>query len=103
MLQVQSERSHQKELQSQASRFLETWADRTKSPRVAALAAHVRLDAFTRVKKAINDMISELLVEQKDEVKHKDFCIDEIQETELKTLKKNEEHTLLAEKIEDLK
>merc|ERR1719230_1678761 len=48
-------------------------------------------------------MISELLVEQKDEVKHKDFCVDGIHETELKTLKKTEEQELLAAKIEDLK
>jgi len=103
MLQVRSERLIQKELQSQASRFLEILAARMKSPRLAALAMHVRLDAFTRVKKAINDMIAELLVEQKDEVKHKDFCIDEVHEKEMETSKKNEEHELLAAKIEDLK
>ena len=33
--------------------------------------------AFTRVKKAIDDMVSQLLKEKEDEIKHKDFCVDE--------------------------
>jgi len=44
------------------------------NPQLAALAAHVRLDAFTKVKAAIDDMIAALLKEKADEVKHKDFC-----------------------------
>merc|ERR1719181_817215 len=47
------------------------------SPRLSALAMKARLDSFTRVKKAIDDMISQLTAESADEIKHKDFCVDE--------------------------
>ena len=39
-------------------------------PRLATLAVQVRLDAFTRVKKAIDDMIAQLLKEKENETKH---------------------------------
>jgi hypothetical protein len=57
-----------------ASATLMAIAKKTKNPRLATLATQVRLDAFTRVKKAIDDMIAQLLQEKADEIKHKDFC-----------------------------
>ena len=41
---------------------------------LSALATKVRLDAFTKVKKAIDDIVAQLLKEKEDEIKHKDFC-----------------------------
>jgi len=38
----------------------------------------VRLDAFTKVKKAIDDLIAQLLQDKADEIKHKDFCTEEL-------------------------
>jgi len=38
------------------------------------LANQVQLDAFTRVKAAIDDMVAQLLKEQKDEQAHRDWC-----------------------------
>merc|ERR1711937_1027542 len=66
------------------------------------IAAKVRLDAFTRVKKAIDDMVSQLLKEKEDEIKHKDFCVDEFNTNELQTEKKEREKQDLTAKIEDL-
>jgi len=60
------------------------------------------LDAFTRVKKAIDDMISQLLKEKEDEIKHKDFCVDEFNTNQLQTEKKDREKQDLIAKIEDL-
>jgi hypothetical protein len=60
------------------------------------------LDAFTRVKKAIDDMIAQLLVEKADEIKHKDFCVDEFNTNQLQTEKKEREKQDLIAKIEDL-
>ena len=60
-----------------ASRALSAVAGKVHSPRLATLAYQVKLDAFTRVKKAIDDMISQLLKGKEAEVKHKDFCVDE--------------------------
>jgi hypothetical protein len=60
------------------------------------------LDAFTRVKKAIDDMISMLLQEKADEIKHKDFCTDELNTNQLQTEKKERKKQDLIAKIEDL-
>merc|ERR1712178_580761 len=71
---VQTEAAMHSERRAQASKLLSTVAQKTQNPRLATLAVRVRLDAFTRVKKAIDDMVSQLLKEKEDEIKHKDFC-----------------------------
>merc|ERR1719399_2444620 len=58
------EGAHHKELRSQASKLLQKVALKWQNPRLSILAMHVRLDAFTKVKKAIDDMITELLKQQ---------------------------------------
>merc|ERR1712032_665052 len=65
-------------------------------------AYRVRLDAFTRVKIAIDDMIAALLKEKADEIKHKDFCVAEFNQNQLQTEKKTREKQDLIAKIEDL-
>jgi predicted RNase H-like nuclease (RuvC/YqgF family) len=77
-------------------------ANKYHNPRLATLAIRVRLDAFTKVKKAIDDMIAELSKQQEDEVKHKDFCVDEFNTNQLQTEKKEREKTDLIAKIEEL-
>merc|ERR1719236_87593 len=62
------------ERRAQASSLLSAVAKKLQNPRLATLAVRVRLDAFTRVKKAIDDMVAQLLKEKEDEIKHKDFC-----------------------------
>ena len=63
------------ERRAQASKLLSAVAKKVQNPRLATLAVRVRLDAFTRVKKAIDDMVAQLLKEKEDEIKHKDFCV----------------------------
>jgi predicted RNase H-like nuclease (RuvC/YqgF family) len=87
---------------AQASAMLSAVARKISSPRLAALATQVRLDAFTRVKKAIDDMIAQLLIEKADEIKHKDFCVDEFNKNQLQTEKKEREKEDLIAKIADL-
>jgi len=77
-------------------------ASEFKDPRISALAIHARLDAFTKVKKSIQDMIDTLAKEQEDEVKHKDFCVDEINTNEKETQKKEQEKGSLEATIDDL-
>jgi hypothetical protein len=86
----------------QAAKLLSEVAKRLNSPRLSTLAYRVRLDAFTRVKKAIDDMIAQLTKEKEDEIKHKDFCVDEFNKNELQTEKKEREKKDLIAKIEDL-
>jgi len=87
---------------AKASKFLAVAAKRLQSPRLSTLASRVKLDAFTRVKKAIDDMIAALLKEKADEIKHKDFCVAEFNENQLQTEKKTREKQDLIAKIEDL-
>ena len=70
---------------------------------MATLAVQVRLDAFTRVKKAIDDMVAQLLKEKKDEIKHEDFCVDEFNTNQLQTERKEREKEDLIAKIDDLR
>merc|ERR1719428_673945 len=100
---LQMESSSLKSLRSEAAQLLKTVAQKVNSPRLSAIAVRCRLDAFTRVKKAIDDMIAQLLKEKEDEIKHKDFCVDDFNTNQLETEKKDREKTDLTAKIEDLK
>merc|ERR1719155_255825 len=90
------------ERRTEASKLLSSVASKVQSPRLATLAVRVRLDAFTRVKKAIDDMVAQLLKEKADEIKHKDFCVEEFNTNELQTEKKERAKADLTAKIEDL-
>merc|ERR1719271_758919 len=57
-----------------ASKLLFKTAKEVGNPALAAIAQKVRLDAFEKVKMAIDDMVTQLLKEKEDEIKHKDFC-----------------------------
>merc|ERR1719217_253849 len=73
-----------------------------KDPRISTLAVAARLDAFTKVKASINDMIATLAKEQEEEVQHKDFCIDEINANEKETQLKEQKKGTLEVNIDDL-
>merc|ERR1719451_136606 len=99
---VQKESMVRSERRTKAAAVLSSVAKKLNSPRLSAIAAKVRLDAFTRVKKAIDDMVAQLLKEKEDEIKHKDFCVDEFNTNEMQTEKKDREKADLIAKIEDL-
>jgi len=90
------------ERRSKAAAVLSAVAKKLNSPRLSAIAAKVRLDAFTKVKKAIDDMVAQLLKEKADEIKHKDFCVEEFNTNQLQTEKKDREKEDLIALIEDL-
>merc|ERR1719337_262146 len=99
---VQKESAMHSERRTQASKLLSAVARKVQNPRLATLAVRVRLDAFTRVKKAIDDMVAQLLKEKEDEIKHKDFCVEEFNTNELETEKKERQKADLTAKSEDL-
>jgi len=99
---VQVESSSRSARRNQAASVLAAVAKKVNNPRLSALAAKVRLDAFTKVKKAIDDMVAQLLKEKEDEIKHKDFCVEEFNTNQLQTEKKDREKEDLIAKIEDL-
>merc|ERR1719443_469577 len=65
-------------------------ATQFKDPRISTLAVAARLDAFTKVKASISDMIATLSKEQEEEVQFKDFCVDEINANEKETQAKEQ-------------
>lgn len=58
---------------------------KAKDPRVLSLAMQMKIDKFTNVKKAMDDMVFALKNEQADEVKQKDFCVEEFRKNQLQT------------------
>merc|ERR1719388_624844 len=66
------------------------------------LATQARLDAFSKVKKSISDMVDKLIKEKADEIKHKDFCIEELNSNERDTEMKERDRADLEAKIDDL-
>merc|ERR1719327_301490 len=99
---LQKVSSQQSKRQEAASKLLSEVAKKLQSPRLTALAVQVRLDAFTRVKKAIDDMVAQLLKDKEDEIKHKDFCVGGFNENERGTETKDREKKDLTQQIDDL-
>merc|ERR1719240_1657591 len=93
--------THTKSRES-AAQILSDVAKKHNDPRLAAIAVKVRLDAFEKVKKAIDDMIAELLKEKEDEIIHKDFCTDSLNKNVATTNEKEREKTDLETLIADL-
>jgi len=99
---LQSGSAAHSERRQLASQLLARVAHKFNNPRLSTLAYQIKLDAFTRVKKAIDDMIAQLLKEKEDEIKHKDFCVDEFNTNQLQTEKKDREKQGLIAKIANL-
>jgi len=68
---------------SEAAQVIDNAAKKFDNPRLAHLATAMRLDAFTKVKKAIDDMIRQLLKEKDDEIKHRDWCTDALHQNQI--------------------
>jgi uncharacterized protein HemX len=77
-------------------------AKKTKNPHLSALAVRIRLDAFKKVIKAIDDMIAELMKQKKDEIKHRDYCIENLNSNEANTERKDREKKDVLTLIDDL-
>jgi hypothetical protein len=101
-LQMSEKTSGKAKARREASALLRKVALQTKDPMLSMLASKVELDAFTEVKKAIDDMIATLKTQQEDEVKKNDYCIVAIQENEMETSRKEDLQGDLGHAIEDL-
>ena len=101
-MQVSSKSKKQQATRDSAAKVLFQAAKTLHSPRLSALASRVRLDAFTKVKAAIDEMIEALLKEKKDEIKHKDFCTDALNTNEREQELKQRDIDELEAQIADL-
>merc|ERR1719375_2393414 len=92
----------QSERRNKAAKLLSEMGKRLHKPSMIAMATQVRLDAFKKVIKAIDDMVAQLTKEKEDEIKHRDYCISGLNENEKSTEKKERAKSDLIAKIEDL-
>jgi len=106
-LQAKSHNQHQ-ESQQQRAQLLRTAsalasaAARLNSPQLALLATSAQLDTFTKVKELIDKMVAELSKQQKDEIAHKDWCIDELARNKRSTEAAYDKKDNLMAKIADI-
>jgi len=73
--------------QKRAAEVLEKAAAIRHNPRISHLAARAKLDAFTKIKAAIDQLIADLVKEKGDEIKHKDWCNEELRSNDSLTRK----------------
>merc|ERR1719265_2203693 len=99
---VQTQSSAVSKRRNAVAKVLEQAAKKFADPRLSSLAVTARLDAFTKVKKSIQDMVDKLIKEKEDEIKHKDFCIEELNNNERDTEMKERDKADLIAKIDDL-
>jgi len=85
-----------------ASKLLAAVAKKTNNPRLVTLALQIRLDAFTKVKAAIDEMITDLMKQQADEVKLKDYCVESLNVNQRNTEDKERTRKGLEATIDDL-
>jgi hypothetical protein len=96
-------RSHRsQDRRVRAAALLRAAAREVNRPELSVLATTVELDAFTKVKKAIDDMITMLKKQQEDEVKHKDWCTEELHQTNMTAMETEDLKLDLEAKIEEL-
>merc|ERR1719443_1031131 len=85
-----------------AEKILYAVAQKTGHPRLATLAARVRLDGFKKVTEEIDGMIADLKKEKADDVKMKDFCIEALHKNEVAQEMKKRDIEQMEAKIADL-
>merc|ERR1719453_3045983 len=71
-----------------AANLVSQLAKKMNKPKLNVLSMSMRLDAFTKVKANIDDMIAELKTTQSDEVVKKDYCIKALHDNEMETTEK---------------
>merc|ERR1719191_575494 len=99
---VQVASKSQSQRRAKIAKVLSQAAQKYRDPRLSALAMSAKIDAFTEVKKSISDMVDALGKEKEDEIKHKDFCVEELNSNERDTEMKERDKADLEAKISDL-
>jgi hypothetical protein len=85
-----------------AAKYIQAAAKKLNKPQLSQLAVKIRLDAFTKVKASIDEMITALKKTQADEVKQKDFCNKEFHENDMKSTEKTNLKEDLKQALADL-
>jgi len=85
-----------------AQRVLAKQAAKSGSAELLAVSTAVQLDAFEKVTAMIEKMVTDLEKEQADEVKHKDYCQEELHQNDKDKFSTENEIEDLGAKINDL-
>jgi chromosome segregation ATPase len=101
-VQMDSQTNTDKSRRERAAGILRTAAEKTGNTQLMQFATMAKLAGFEKVKDAVKTMIDELAVEQKQEVEHRDYCVEEFAQNEKQTAIANDEMTDLQAKIADL-
>lgn len=88
------------ETRNKATAILEHFS--VGSPELVALVQMAKTDPFAKVVKAIDGLLEKLKIEQSDDVKHRDFCIDELHENERENATKTADLRKKEAQIADL-
>jgi len=72
------------------------------APGLVALLASAKSDPFDKVIKAIDELLAKLKLEMADEVKHKDFCVDELHDNQVTTEKRQAQLDNLETELQNL-
>jgi hypothetical protein len=99
---IQVSSSRQTKSRESAAKLVSQLAMKLHNPKLAALSMSMKLDAFTKVKASIDEMVVSLKTTQKDEVDKKDFCNKDLHENEMKTTEKTNLKEDLTQAIADL-
>merc|ERR1719316_1066424 len=99
---MQMQSTHNSKRRDVTAKLLTAAAHKFQDPDLSLLATKARIDAFTEVKEKIQDMVDKLVKEKEDEIKHKDFCIAEINTNEADTEAKTRDKGDLEAKIQDM-
>merc|ERR1712113_518089 len=102
LVQLSSATNFMAQHRRQAARALRAAAGKAHDPQLAMLATSVELDAFTKVKKAIDGMVAMLRQQQSDELKKSDWCKAELQSNEMATSRAGTQQADLEAKIAKL-
>jgi len=87
---------------AKASKLLMDTAERLHRPKLALLAAAMKSDVFDKMVVKIKALIDDLHEQKQEEVKHKDYCVEELHKSSLATDAKYHEKTNLETKQADL-
>jgi len=99
---LQSESSLMQQARVRASRLLLEEAVALGSPRLSQIAVSMRSDVFAKIKVAIDQMVAQLKKEKQSDVKHRDFCISELNQNEKQTDDAYDTKKALEIKTDDL-
>merc|ERR1719247_1653159 len=107
--QVKTDTKRSRAVRADLVNALREAAKKSGSAQLAMLAVSAKLDAFTKVKAAIDEMLVELKKQQQDEFEHKEWCNKELRKNSLDHRKKSykaedltKANNVLADTIETL-